>query len=768
MPSRLFAPWFLTGDLTPKRAEPVRERLLATMRARPFPLHVNVLWNALFWEWSEESRTYEHMTGTDLIEERSPKAIDAPLPIGAFVQLKPGQQLIWGEVIYKEREVPPSAPEVCAWELAPGFLDIPADGILTERLVLDFDTALMPDQQALIAREIPRRRMLDEFGHLVLRSRYGPDDAILDDGAFFVEYLLRRHGPALVREFSRSDLSEESARGALLQSLQVVRDVLANTPGLRSWGEYWFTREAHDAEPALLDGVDRLSSIRSAVMHLPASQHVGYHAVSLALRNHYLRGSHAPEERALLSQTGYAGRIVHANAYLRDQAADADKTRSEVAGLKEEADFQQVWHDLFAKASALTSRGPVVMRRSIDAVQRRADRLAAAAGARPVSAYLIREVGRRISGGVWRSERTTTASAPAYAQLPPDLELPYGHTPDHDLRARAGHLMAAAPPTSAEGRVSFKAKRRGFESPLSARDIDEGRLRVDRAVELFGSDVVAFQLVVPRVGRILASTPAATLDRERRVLSGIDWSDEVYPGLLICGTVQQDSRRLDCWVNVLTKPVAVDGAAEPLPWEFDESVWRDALRASRNLPRDVISRSVSPADLLAAAFGRVGARDEMGRLVASLPDLYAAIAQSVPNAPTDLDFAEMLLRLLIDTPLVAELPDGRFAYAPNIAKGVSSQDPTTLAAWRDTESGRKLRAAVYTADAWEQPFYIRRWNYKNIASWERQRLTFRAAAVRDGAPFKYQHMDLPERWSYTRKAVHRRRAKANQREVTPE
>jgi hypothetical protein len=728
---------------------------------------VNVLWNALFWEWSEESRTYEHMTGTDLIEERSPKAIDSPLPIGAFVQLKPGLQLIWGEVIYKEREVPPSAPDICAWELAPGFLDIPVDGILTERLVLDFDTALMPDQQALIAREIPRTRMLDASGHLLLRSRYGPNDAILDDGAFFVEYLLQRHGPALVREFSRSDLSEESARGAMLQSLQVVRDVLATTPGLQSWGEYWFTREAHDAEPTLLDGVDRLASIRGAVMHLPTSQNVGYHAVSPALRSHYLRGSHGTEERALLSQTGYASRIVHANAYLRDQAAEADRTRSEAAGFREEAEFQQVWHDLFAQAAALVPRGPAVTRRSIDAVQRRASRLAAAADAKPVPGYLIREVGRRISGGVWRSERMTTTAAPAYTQLPPDLELPYGHAPDHDLRARADQLMAAAPATSAEGQVSFKAKRRGFVSPLSARDIDEGRLRVDRAVELFGTDVVAFQLIVPR-GRVLGSAPAATLDRERRVLTGIDWSDEVYPGLLVCGTVQQESRRLDCWVNVLPRPIAVEGAGEPLPWEFNESVWRDALRMSRHLPREVIARSASSADLLAAAFGRVGARDDAGRMVASLPDLYAAIAQSAPDAPTDLDFAEMLLRLLIDTPLVAEMADGRFAYSPNIAKGVSSQDPTTLAAWRATESGRKLRAAVYTADAWEQPFYIRRWNYKNLASWERQRLTFRAAAVRDGAPFKYQHMELPEGWSYTRKAVHRRRAKPDGREVSAE
>ena len=97
---------------------------------------------------------------------------------------------------------------------------------------------------------------------------------------------------------------------------------------------------------------------------------------------------------------------------------------------------------------------------------------------------------------------------------------------------------------------------------------------------------------------------------------------------------------------------------------------------SRHLPREVIARSASSADLLAAAFGRVGARDEAGRMVASLPDLYAAIAQSATDAPTHLDFAEMLLRLLIDTPVVTEMADGRFAYSPNIAKGVSSQDPT--------------------------------------------------------------------------------------------
>lgn len=758
MPTRLFAPWFLTGDLTPKRAEPVRERLLATLRARPFPLHVNVLWNTLFWEWSDESRSYEHMTGTDLIEERSPKAIDAPLPIGAFVQLKPGAHLIWGEVVYKEREVAPQASEVCPWELAPGFLDIPEDGVITERLVLDFDTALMPDQQAVIAREIPRGRMLDSYGHLVLHSRYGPHEAILDDGAFFVEYLLKRYGSALIGEFSRSDLTEESARGAMLQSLQVVRDVLATTPDLRSWGDYWFTREAQKAESTLPDGDDRLASIRRAVSHLPPRQLVGYHAVSPALRDHYQRGSHGAEELSLLSQTGYASRIVHGNAYLRDQAAEDERKEAIGAGLKEEAEVHQVFHDLLAQAAQLVPKGPSMFRRTLDAAQRRAGRFASEAEAISGSGYYIREVGRRVCGGVWRSEKASAALVPAYVQLPAHLELPYGHASDADLRERTARLMRAAPPISAEGRVAFKAKRRGFESPLSARDINEGQLRLDRAVELFGSDMVTFQLVVPR-GRALGSATSAKLDRERRLLSGIDWTDEVYPGLLVCGTVQQDSQRLDCWVNVLPQPRAVEGAQEPLPWEFDEAVWRAALRESRNLPKDTIAKSASPADLLAAAFTRVGTRAADGRLVASLPDLYAAITQGAPNAPTDLDFAEMLLRLLIDTPLVAELPDGRFAYAPNIAKGVSSQDPTTLAAWRTTESGRKLRAAVYVADAWEQPFYIRRWNYKNIASWERQRATFHAAAIRDGAPFKYQHMDLPQGWSYTRKAVHRRRPK---------
>lgn len=697
---RLFAPWFLTGELTPKRVQPVRERLLSTLRARPFPLHVNVLWNTLFWDWSEESRSYEHLTSTEnLIEERSPKAVDAPLPIGAFVQLKPGSQLIWGEVVYKEREVAPQDSAVCSWELAPGFLDIPADGIIRERLVLDFDTSLMPNQQSVISREISRKRMLDSYGHLVLSSHYGAHEAILDDGAFFVEYLLGHYGQEILQDVV-SDLSEESKRYALLQSLQTVRDILAGIPELQSWGEYWFTRTAQAAEASLPDSEDRHASIRKAVSKLPPQQATGYHAVSLALLENYRRNSQSNEELALLSQTNYVSRIVHGNAYLRD------------------------W-------ISATSQD---------------------------SGYYTREVDVRVCGGVWRSERKHAGAAPAYAQLPSRIIIPYGHTPDANLRERTTGLMEVLNPDNAEGSVVFKSKRKKLESTLSIRDINTGQLRLGHAAEMFGSELITFKLCAPQ-GQVLGSTPSAKLDRDSKLLSGIDWTDAVYPGLRVSGIVQQGTLRLDCWVNVLPQPRTVDGSSSPLLWDFDDNVWYAALRASRKLSKGTLDKSTSPSDLLAAAFISAGISADDGSLVASLPDLYTAISQGPADSAPDLDFAEMLLRLLIDTPLVTELPSGLFAYVPHIVKGVSSQDITTLAVWRETPSGQKLRADVAVADSWERRFHTRRQVFTNLATWESRRESFRAAAVQDKAWLKYLRMDLPEGETYVRKSRYRRRLK---------
>lgn len=694
MNAPLFAPWLLTGELKPRKVEPLRAYLGEVLARRRFPLHLNVMWNCVYWGWSLETQTYEHMTDTDLIELRSLRNIDEALPIGAFVALEPSERkLLWGEVVYKERKVPPADPGVCSWELDASFLEGSySDAPVRERLVLDYQS-LLHDQQDLVEREQHRKRILNYEGHVVLNARYAPSDARLDDGAFFVEYLLRRFGPALIGEYSKTDLTADDARGALLTSLQSLRDVLATTPELRCWGDYWFRGADLEAERDLLDGADRLATVQRAIIRLPQRVRVAYHAVAPALREWADRADVNEVEYHAFAQTAYVARICHTNAFLVGKAAATD-------------------------------------------------------------GYVVREVARRVDGGVWRSERVTD-HAPAYMSLPPQLELPYGRVPRPDLRERAARLLAEVWVPSAESRVEFRAKKHALRSPLTQADIDADRLRIGAAAALLQGDGVRFTLRVPREDRILASADAA-VDRERELLVGIGWGDEVYPGLYVCATVPNQARRIDAYVQVLPQPARVEGSADPLPWAFDFATYAAALRAARSLPPERNTKLRSAADLLAAAFMRAGVR-ESDRYVASLTDLYCAIVRGATDTPPDIEFGELLLRLLLGSPLVTELPNGCFAYTARITRGVASDDPTTLAAWQDGAEGRRVRAAVYQTEQWKRSFHLRRWDHKDLAHWEERRREFKEAAAKAKA-FKYMHMaDLPSGYTWVSESVYHRR-----------
>ena len=699
MNAPLFAPWLLTGELKPRKVEPLRAYLGEVLARRRFPLHLNVLWNCVYWGWSLETETYEHMTDTDLIEPRSSRNIDEALPVGAFVALAPSERkLLWGEVVYKEREVPPADPGVCSWELDASFLEGSySDAPIREHLVLDY-YSLLRDQQDLVEREQHRERILNYQGHVVLDARYAPSDTRLDDGAFFVEYLLRHFKPALIGEYSKTELTVDDARGALLTSLQSLRDVLTTTPGLRCWSDYWFRGVDLEGERDLLDGADRLAMVRRTVIRLPQRMHVAYHAVAPALREWADHANVNEVEHLAFGQTAYVARICHTNAFLVGEAKATD-------------------------------------------------------------GYVVREVARRVDGGVWRSERVT-GHAPAYVSLPPQLELPYGRVPRPDLRDRAAHLLAEVCVPSAEFQVEFRAKKHRLRSPVTQADIDTGRLRIGAAAALLQGHAVRFSLRVPREDRLLASADAA-VDHERELLVGIDWGGEVYPGLCVYSTVPNQARRIDAYVQVLPQPVRVEGSADPLPWAFDSATYTAALRAARSLPPERSAKLHSAADLLSTAFTYAGAR-ENDRYIASLTDLYCAIVRGASDTPPDIEFGELLLRLLLDSPLVTELPDGRFAYKARITGGVASDDPTTLAAWWDGAEGRRVRAAVYQTERWKRSFHLRRWDHKDPARWEARRQEFKEAAAGAKA-FKYMHMaDLPSGYTWVSESIYHRRKSIDQ------
>lgn len=179
------------------------------------------------------------------------------VPLGALVTVEIGNDIAYGEVVWKEGAHPlldsawvpgwlagaPSGVPLGAAAPPADFVALPGERVLRERLVVDFTClgADLPPSEAQVVRLRSRGRRLDRFGHLVADVFYrdGLDEA--DEVSFWAAWTAA-HQP---RALAAAGVPVSAA--ALAEAASVLAAALDERDDLRSFGPYYVTAEVYNA-----------------------------------------------------------------------------------------------------------------------------------------------------------------------------------------------------------------------------------------------------------------------------------------------------------------------------------------------------------------------------------------------------------------------------------------------------------------------------------------------------------------------------------------
>ncbi len=694
-----FVPKLLTGS--PQRSDRVaiRKTIRDLLAQRGMPLHVTNLWNALYYRWDFDGGCHSRLN-PDRIETRALGAIDWSIPVGGFVRIETGTNEFWAEVVYKEGRNP-AALDIengADWSVPPGFVNARPSNIhvfqgqqvqvLDELLVLDFDAFGMAQlDEKRIKRLQARGKRLDRWGHLPMQAAYEVGDAELDDAAFFAAHLMAHHRTGLLAEFLTRSLTDHETRAALLTSLRTVSDIAAEIDGVRQWNGYFFLAE--DFQTALNDragpskfGADMFSRVARYVLRLPPLRgrydagrpQVEYNAIVPTLRHYAGHQGYDPEEVQALSGPGHSRLVCWLNTYVADQVR---ATKDGVVSFGEES-------------------------------------------------FAVRRADPWLFGGVWRSERVTT-KAPLHAVIPALVPLPLDH-PDLPPVDRVERELAATPALP-EPAVDFRPEQRRLTLTLSQRTIEQEHLQVGRAINALapGMDEVRLQIGIEREQTVLLDRRVG-IDRRRGVLTEVRYGAQFYPGMRLVGWVEPSGEVIRVYGRRLVAPIEIED--DLLEFEFDEDLYRAALRLGRRVHRAGLRHASTFSELISRVFRVRGASAPDGALVLSLREV--AVALFGPDA--DLEIARVVAA---GVARLDQLPDGRYVWRPNITRGTKVTDAEVLAAFRASEAGQRMALAVRPHLV---PMHLRRYPPRDERKWLQRAEEYRKERVASGA----QHRLPPE------------------------
>lgn len=694
-----------------------RERLVAHLgrvaASRGGLLHTNVAWNALYYGWETDGSGYQAY-GVDL--EASPPlrhgdANDA-VPVGALLLVATGADVLWGEVVYKEgahpdvNELGEVPPEVSG---GAGTESWGASGpvkVLTERLVIDFEAFGRDDRLgARLERFARQGRHLDASGHVVVDTIYAPpNDAEVDDIAFYARWLWRTHREALRDGWLGACLEDaaddEALWAALVGSLRTVDALLDEVAGLAAWGAYRYEEAAYRARLADPDAPLGASDARTLTTSLasPGRARVAYRTM-----RHRLVDLLGPGE-AELHGSAYPLAVCHANRMVGDVLADA------------------------APGGMLVRAGAQVHLRLDDAWQ---------------------------SGGIWRVERLEPTSTCALVDVDPTRPLGLGAS------GEVADVHVALPMAEAEPEAQAEAEapelELELEEPEALEESDVADSHVHWCSALRRSHHLEGVLPVPEVAGLVDGGAVVRLahdgditDDERvqtvriggagRRLEGLSWPFDFFPGIRLWCIAAPGSRVLHLATAPLAEPVEVNGTAY---WfALDPSV----LDPRRPAP----SGDPTLLDLAVRVLRRHGEPDAEGRLALST----AAMARCLFGPDADEVVCAALDAALSGERAggrVAATSDGRYAVEP-VRQGRARPAGSPFAdadtpTWAGTQRlARGVRSAHWV------PLHLRRLAVSAMASAERRALYPR---MRAQAPNRHLlPAELPR--GYTFVVEHRR------------
>jgi hypothetical protein len=180
------------------------------------------------------------------------------------------------------------------------------------------------------------------------------------------------------------------------------------------------------------------------------------------------------------------------------------------------------------------------------------------------------------------------------------------------------------------------------------------------------------------------------LDRERRLVRGIAWPRDIFPGAFVSYTIGfGGSILVSARIAPLAVPVTVDG--ETLPYEFSETVFRrEAGHAP--LPRSALRGTRTLVDQIGEVFRRRGRATEDGGRALRVEEVVGALFG--PDTPTE-----------ITRPVVLALQAGEFEYRapdyvwfPRVTRRSSPRDRVRIRTSRDHAALARVLAPQMVPD----------------------------------------------------------------------
>lgn len=603
-----------------------QEFFLHLIRRRGFPLHTASLWNALYFGWSFETNGYLGK-GVRLGLAQGGK----PIPVGAFVEVKLGQnQIALAEVTYKEGRDPGIdglglvQPQASGSRL--GLLRATEPTSVREGLVLDFDAfgEGVNDAGSVAMLRAQRRRLLTEDQHLEVEVGYGADEAGLDDLALFSHYVLEQYGDSLFEAYLRdggADVSLEERRQLLLNSIQAIEELAQSTAGIRRFGYFNIDEGAYRADRVAAGdarfGADAFNEIVSAVVRAPAQRRAlsrfengasvrrqpVYQATAALVREHLGRHGLDVEERDLLAGPSYARMVIESNLAVVDAIGDAGQGAESNVYVRLDDEWQGggVWRTLCQDGDA-----PPEMR-----------------------------FGPLVALGMGFSEGTPTARADVAPTEPPPIE----------------------------------RTEKGWRVPLTLIDLHHRDLRLSpEAMAMLDPDADSV-VVELNDGIRPASRKPRPLDRERRLIKQMLYSADFLPGVVVGYSVGFGGRLVSVRAYPLGAPVEIEG--KTVRHEFNERVLRQELRLTQmESPGGARQRSLT--EMIADAFRRRGRPTEDGGFALRTEEVIAALV-GIDQSPVT--SGPIALRLQAGD---YEYRNGEYVWFPRVSRRTSPRERIRL------------------------------------------------------------------------------------------
>ncbi|MGW2058721.1 hypothetical protein ACWCOZ_33235 [Streptomyces sp. NPDC001840] len=652
-PTRIWRPYIDPPLITPEMvhapdavADPDRERLRRYLgefvARRAAPVHTAVAFNAVYFGFDTETGGYAGgpLDIGDFPSVALGDRVEA-LPVGAMINVRTGGDLLPAEVVYKEGAHPALGGEgdTPGWlsgapsaARGPGALVQEETSFLHERLVFDdaaFGQGLAATRERL--NRLRRRGTIDEYGHLLVESRYVRSEGDLDDTAYYARYLMTRGRDQLISSLAPMPLplmlppgtDPQAMETALLGLMRTVGVALGSLPTVRMWGDYAFTRASMAARLADRGPLGRAdlealaqSVARSAVpagRRRPAlRKQVTYTALGPALRA-------LPQVSGLLRTTAYPLAICHANTLLTDYVR--------------------------REANEESGRLPNGVRLAVD--------------------------DRWQGGGVWRAEYATgDAPTPAGAdqwdeptgrgwletiqpepepepepETGPELPLsegpgvpdsPGGAGPDGESGTDDGLWWPDDRDVGGLLRQSATEERVEWAQPLRSWHLVSGCFPLPEDVLAgLAPDGASHETVRFRLSHDGHQLPAAQAHHDARLdqegqLVGLVWPTGFFPGIWLSLAWQRGSREIRAWTTLLPEPETVDGGL--VEHRYDRQV---LTRDGTDLPHPGRNGTVGGGtDLLVmTAVRRLGLLDIYGRALLPRDRVMPAIRLVMTDVP---------------------------------------------------------------------------------------------------------------------------------------